>query len=275
LDGIHQPHFEGGFTVDGVNFRSIAEFLHHAEMERREVVRITADYPDLSVEDAYQVQKELVAIKRRQGHRIIGPKMGLTSQAKMKQMNVDEPIYGYIFDYMVVPDGGTVKMQELIHPKVEAEIAFILGRDLEGPGMTGAQVLAATEYVMPALEIIDSRYENFRFTLPDVIADNASSSRVVFGTRLTRPHHLELDLVGVTLSINGEIKDLAASAAVVGHPANSVAMLASMLAKKGEKLKAGDIILTGGVTGAVMLAVGDTVSAKFDGLGEVGFQVTE
>jgi 2-oxo-3-hexenedioate decarboxylase len=261
--------------MGAVNYQSTAEFLHRAETEKNEVLRITADHPDMTVEDAYKVQEELVSIKLKQGHRIIGPKMGLTSQAKMKQMNVEEPIYGYIFDYMMVPDGGSILMQELIHPKVEAEIAFVLGKDIEGPGITGAQVLAATEYVVPALEIIDSRYENFKFTLPDVIADNASSSRVVIGNRLTNPLQLELDLVGVTLSINGEIKDLGAGAAVLGHPANSVAMLANMLARQGEKLKAGDVILTGGVTGAVMLSVGDTVSAKLDGLGEVSFKVAE
>jgi 2-oxo-3-hexenedioate decarboxylase len=258
-----------------VNYRSTAEFLHRAETEKREVLRITADYPDMTVEDAYRIQEELVMIKLRQGHRIIGPKMGLTSQAKMKQMGVEEPIYGYVFDYMLVPDGGEIKMHELIHPKVEAEIAFVIGKDIEGPGITGAQVLAATDYVVPAVEIIDSRYENFKFTLTDVIADNTSSSRFVLGNRLIKPENLELDLVGVTLSINGEIKDLGASAAVVGHPANSVAMLANMLARKGDKVKAGDIILTGGVTGAVMLAVGDTVSAKLDGLGEVGFKVVQ
>ncbi|MDM5196765.1 fumarylacetoacetate hydrolase family protein [Fictibacillus enclensis] len=258
-----------------VNYQSTAEFLHRAETEKKDVFRITADYPDMTIDDAYKIQEKLVAIKLGQGHRVIGPKMGLTSQAKMKQMNVEEPIYGYIFDYMVVPEGGALSMQELIHPKVEAEIAFVLGKDIEGPGMTGAQVLAATEYVVPALEIIDSRYENFKFTLPDVIADNASSSRVVIGNRVTDPAGLELDLVGVTLSINGEIKDFGAGAAVVGHPANSIAMLANMLARKGEKLKAGDVILSGAVTGAVMLSVGDTVSAKLDGLGEVSFKVIE
>lgn len=258
-----------------INYQSTAQFLHEAEVENRDVVRITEEYPDLTVEDAYKIQKELVAIKLREGRRIIGPKMGLTSQAKMKQMNVEEPIYGYIFDYMIVPDGGSIKISEFIHPKVEAEIAFVLGKDIEGPGITGANVLAATEYVLPALEIIDSRYENFKFTLPDVIADNASSSGVVFGNRITTPNKLDLDLVGVTLSINGEIKDLGAGAAVLGHPANSVAMLANMLAKNGEKLKEGDVILTGGVTGALMLSAGDTVSAKLDGLGEVTFKVAE
>lgn len=261
--------------MSGLNYKSTAEFLHLAEVEKREVVRITADYPDMTVEEAYRVQEELVGIKLEQGHRIVGPKMGLTSQAKMKQMGVEDPIYGYVFDYMLIPDGGTLSMSDVIHPKVEVEIAFVMGKDVEGPGITAAQILAATEYVIPALEIIDSRYENFKFTLPDVIADNASTSRVVFGNRMVRPDQLELDLVGATLSINGEIKDLGAGAAVVGHPANSLAMLANMLAKKGEKIKAGDVIMSGGITGAIMLNVGDTVSAKLDGLGEIGFKVSE
>ncbi|WP_240421280.1 2-keto-4-pentenoate hydratase [Paenibacillus periandrae] len=260
--------------MDKVIIKDLARFLADAEVEKREVLKITNDHPELTVEKAYEIQEQLVQLKLEEGYQIVGPKMGFTSQAKMKQMNVNEPIYGYIFDYMVV-NGQEISMQDFIHPKVEAEVAFILGKDIEGPGMTGAQVLAATEYVVPALEIIDSRYENFNFTLPDVIADNASSSKVVFGSRIKRPDELELDLLGVTLSINGQIKDLGAGAAVVGHPANSVAMLANMLARKGLKLKAGQIILTGGITGAVVLNVGDSVSAKFDGFGTVDFQVKE
>jgi 2-oxo-3-hexenedioate decarboxylase len=256
-------------------FQEIAEFLHKAELNKQEVIRITEDYPDLSVEDGYRIQEELVKIKCSSGHRIVGPKMGLTSQAKMKQMNVVEPIYGYIFDYMQVPNGGTISLSELIHPKVEAEIAFVMGTDLQGPGVTIEQVLEATAYVLPALEIIDSRYKDFTFTLPDVIADNASSSRVVFGDRVTRPDGLELDLAGVTLSINGELKDQAAGAAVLGHPAEAIAMLANMLARRGQSVKAGDIILSGGVTAAVMLSPGDFVSAKVDGLGTVQFTLEE
>jgi 2-oxo-3-hexenedioate decarboxylase len=260
--------------MEKINYKSIAEFLHKAEIEKKEVIRITAEHQDLTVEEGYRIQEQLVGIKLEQGHRIIGPKMGLTSLAKMKQMNVEEPIYGYVFDYMV-ENGGEISIGKYIHPKVEAEIAFVLEKDIEGPGVTGAQVLAATEYVVPALEIIDSRYENFQFTLPDVVADNASSSGVVLGSTLRRPNELELDLVGVTLWINGELKDLGAGAAVLGHPANSVAMLANMLSRRGLKLKAGEVILTGGVTGAHMFSVGDHVLAKLDGLGTVGFSVIE
>jgi 2-oxo-3-hexenedioate decarboxylase len=257
-------------------YNEIAKYLVSAEVDRREVAKVTSNLkPDLTVEEAYLVQQEIVTIKLNEGKRIIGPKMGLTSLAKMKQMGVEEPIYGYVFDYMLIENGGKARLSDQIHPKVEAEIAFVMGEDLEGPGVTGAQVLAKTEYVLPALEIIDSRYENFNFTLPDVIADNASTSRVVFGTSLKKPDQFELDLVGATLSINGEIKELGAGAAVLGHPVHSVAMLANMLARKGEKVRKGDVILTGGITGAVRLNYGDIVSGKFDGLGEVTFTVTD
>jgi 2-oxo-3-hexenedioate decarboxylase len=263
---------EGTGLLTDQNYKSLAQKLVDAEVNKQEVIRLTAEYNELTVEDAYRIQDELVAIKAEQGHHVFATKMGFTSLAKMKQMNVNEPIYGYIFDYMAV-DRGELSLSELIHPKVEAEIAFILGKNIEGPGITGAQVLAATEYVVPALEIIDSRYQNFQFTLPDVIADNTSSSRVFIGSQLKKPDELDLDVIGVTLSINGELKDLGAGAAVLGHPANSVAMLANMLSRRGRKLKAGQLILTGGITGAHQLIAGDVVSAKYDGLGSIDFKV--
>ncbi|SDM78395.1 2-oxo-3-hexenedioate decarboxylase [Psychrobacillus sp. OK028] len=254
--------------------KELADYTHNAEKEKREIIKITAElYPELSIEDAYMVQEELVKQKLEEGSKIIGPKMGITSEAKMKQMNVDNPIYGYIFDYMVVNEGESISIDDYIHPKVEPEIGFVLSRDLEGPGVTALDVLRATEYVFPAMEIIDSRYENFNFTLPDVIADNTSAAGAVFGTSLKRPDAVELDVVGVTLSINGEIQALGAGAAVLGHPANSVARLANMLSEKGEKVKAGQPILTGGLTAAVPLSPGDFVNAKYGGLGDVSFFV--
>lgn len=258
-----------------IDYGMLANELQRAEQEKRELVRLTAKYPEMTVEDAYAIQERLVDMKRKDGYRIIGPKMGLTSAAKMAQMGVNEPIYGYVFDYMVVPNGGAVAMSGLIHPKVEAEIAFILKQDVKGPGVTGEHILNATEYIVPALEIIDSRYANFHFTLPDVIADNASSSRVVFGSRLVPPSSLELDVLGVSLSINGEVKAFGAGAAVLGHPANAIAMLANMLARKGESLKAGDVILAGAMTEAIRFAAGDAVLALFDQLGTVLFRATE
>jgi 2-oxo-3-hexenedioate decarboxylase len=257
----------------GIDIKKIAQLLDTAEKEKRAVKRITANCPELTVEEAYRIQDELEAIKRAQGHRVIARKMGLTSQAKMKQMNVEEPIHGLLFDYMLIDDGGVLVFEELIHPRVEAEIAFILGEDLEGPAVTGAQVLKATKYVLPALEFVDSRYENFKFTLADVVADNTSSSRFVLGSKWTSPEGLDLDLIGVTLYINGEIRGMGAGAAVLGHPANSVAMLANMLARKGKKLRAGEVVLTGGITEAIKVEPGNVVTAKMDQLGTVSVMV--
>jgi 2-oxo-3-hexenedioate decarboxylase len=262
--------------MDTNQIKELANYVHNAEKEKQEIIKITTDlYPELSIDEAYLVQEELIRQKLEEGHKIIGPKMGITSEAKMKQMNVDDPIYGYVFDNMVVEEGDSISISDYIHPKVEPEIGFILERDLEGPGITSLDVLRATEYVFPAIEIIDSRYENFNFTLPDVIADNTSAAGAVFGTYLRKPEELELDVVGVTLSINGEIRSLGAGAAVLGHPAKSVARLANMLSKKGEKIKAGQPILTGGITSAVRLSPGDFVNVKYGGLGDVSFFVKE
>ncbi|MEH7177799.1 2-keto-4-pentenoate hydratase [Neobacillus vireti] len=255
-------------------YKKIADYLVAAEVEKREVVKVTKVIkPDLTVEEAYSVQNLLVQTKLDEGHKIIGPKMGLTSKAKWDQMGVSEPIYGYVFDYMLIDDGGVLPFSDLIHPKVEAEIAFLIGEDIEGPGITAEQVLAKTQYILPALEIIDSRYENFNFTLPDVVADNASTSRVVFGNAHSKPNEFALELIGATLSINGQIKEHGTGAAVLGHPANAIAELANMLARKGDKIRKREIILSGAITSAVMLEVGDSVSGKFDGLGEVTFFV--
>ncbi|WP_053363359.1 fumarylacetoacetate hydrolase family protein [Bacillus sp. FJAT-27251] len=252
----------------------LADYVHDAEKEKREVRKITAElYPQLTIEESYLIQEELVRRKLEEGHKIAGPKMGITSEAKMKQMNVEDPIYGFVFDYMVVEAGEAIAVSDYIHPKVEPEIGFILSRDLEGPDVTALDVLQATEYVFPALEIIDSRYENFNFTLPDVIADNTSAAGAIFGMTLKRPETLELDEVEVNLEVNGQIRASGAGAAVLGHPANSVARLANMLWKKGGKVKAGQPILTGGMTAAVPLTPGDYVTAKYSGLGEVAFIV--
>lgn len=262
--------------MDKALIEKLANYTHQAEKEKREIKKITAElYPELTIDEAYLVQEEIVRQKLAEGHTIVGPKMGITSEAKMKQMNVDNPIYGYVFDYMVVEEGEPVRFSDYIHPKIEPEIGFVLGKDLEGPGVTAFDVLLATEYVFPAIEIIDSRYENFNFTLPDVIADNTSAAGAIYGTQLCSPGDLELDVVGVTVSVNGEIKALGAGAAVLGHPANSVARLANLLSKKGEKVKAGQPILTGGITAAVAIEPGDYVEVKFGGMGEISFSVKE
>ena len=252
----------------------IATYLLDAELEKKEVEKVTsAIKPDLTIEEGYIIQQEIVSRKLAQNYKMVGPKMGLTSKAKLVQMGIDEPIYGYVFDYMVIPNGGKVSLQQQIHPRVEAEIAFVMGEDVEGEHVTKEDVLKSTQYVIPALEIIDSRYENFNFTLPDVIADNASTSRVVFGTTVKKPEEVNLETLGAVLRINDEIKDLGAGAAVLGHPAEAIAMLAKMLAKKGGKIRKGDVILSGAITSAVFIELGDVVSGRFEDLGEVHFSV--
>jgi 2-oxo-3-hexenedioate decarboxylase len=257
-----------------IDYKELAEYLIKAENDHHSVSCLTEKISDFNIPMGYRVQDELIKLKKDQGYELIAYKMGLTSQAKMKQMNIQEPIYGAIFDYMLTPDKGEIVMDELIHPKVEAEIAVILNEDIEGPNVTGEQVLTKIKWIFPALEIIDSRYENFAFNLPDVIADNSSSSRVVFGSQMFLPHDFEMDRIGVTLSINGEVKSKGISAAVLGNPVNSVAMLANMLYTDGKgKLPKNTIILTGGITEAIVLTKEDHVKSTYEGMGDVFFQV--
>lgn len=162
-----------------LDYRDLAEFLINAEKQKQAVSCISDNHANFNLEMGYKVQQELQKIKIDSGHKVTAYKMGLTSEAKVKQMNIDVPIYGYIFEYMNVPDKTKLLFEDFIHPKVEAEVAFIVGEDIEGPDVTGDQVLKKTKWIQPALEIIDSRYENFRFQLPDVIADNTPASRVI------------------------------------------------------------------------------------------------
>lgn len=253
-----------------LNKKTIDELAIHcekAEVEAFEITKITDDYPEMTYEDAYDIQWKARANKEAKGHKIVGMKMGLTSQAKMKQMGVPNPCYGYLADYFAYGDGAEIKIDELIHPKVEAEIAFVLKDDLQGPGCHIGDVLAATDFVMPAVEIIDSRYKDFKFDLKSVIADNSSSSRYVTGGRMRDVKDLDLKTLGVVMEINGEVVQLGAGAAVLGHPATAIAMLANMMAERGESLKAGEYILSGAITAATTVNKGDNVTVKFQDLG--------
>lgn len=250
----------------------LAEHLENAELQAFDVTKITDDYPDMDWEDAYDIQYEIRRRKEARGHQTIGLKMGLTSYAKMKQMGVDVPVYAFLSDYFSVPDGGEINMAALIHPKVEAEIAIITNQPLHGPGCTVAQVLAATEAVVPAVEVIDSRYRDFKFDLKSVVADNASSARFVTGGRLKRADQVDMKTLGVVMEINGRVVATGAGAAVLGHPAASVAMLANMLAERGEHIPAGTFIMTGGITAAVEVKAGDSVRVRYQDLGEVSIR---
>ncbi len=258
--------------LDQTTIAQLAEYLENAELNARDVTKITDEYPDMDWDDAYAIQYEIRRRKEARGQRVAGLKAGLTSRAKMKQMGVETPVFGFVFDYMSCPDGGEIKTSELIHPKVEAEICFVTKAPLRGPGCHVGAVLAATDFVIPAVEIIDSRYRDFKFDLKSVIADNTSSSRFVVGGRMCDPAELDLRTLGVVLEKNGEVVSMAAGAAVLGHPAIPVAMLANQLAQRGEEIPAGTFIMTGGVTEAIAVQAGDHVMARFQDLGSVSMR---
>jgi 2-keto-4-pentenoate hydratase len=230
---------------------------------------LTAAIAELTAADAYAIQLAGIDARKREGRRVVGKKIGLTSQAMQRMLNVDQPDYGHILEDMIVEDGGEFPVRNLIQPKIEPEIAFILDRDLKGPGVTAVQVLAATRFVLPALEIIDSRIEGWKIKLCDTIADNASSARVVLGGTPRRVDQLDLKLIGMVLEKNGRVAQTGAGAAVLGHPANAVAWLANAIAQYGVTLQAGEVVMPGAISAAVDVAAGDLLRASFDGLGTV------
>ncbi len=259
-------------SLDPKIITELAEHLENARLGARPVPQVSIAYPHIDVEDGYAIQHEIRRRKVGRGARIVGMKAGVTSRAKMKQVGIDTPSYGFLTDDFAVSDGGEVVTSELIHPRVEPEFAFVLKRDLEGPGCHVGAVLAATDFVMPALEIIDSRYENFKFDLASVIADNSSSARFVLGGRCRSVDELDLATTGLVMEKNGEPVAFGAGAAVLNHPAAAVALIANLLARRDEKLRAGDIVMTGGVTEAVPVKAGDHVRLRVQDLGSVSIR---
>jgi 2-oxo-3-hexenedioate decarboxylase len=256
-------------SLSAIRVNELARYLEQAEMSRSPVAKVTELEPNLDWLDAYDIQWALRRQKLERGTRLAGLKMGLTSRAKMLQMGVETPIYGFLADYFSVASDGAIPVADLIHPRVEAEIAFVTRRALEGPGCTIADALAATDFVVAAIEVIDSRYENFKFDLKSVIADNASSARFVVGVRAGNVRELDLPNLGVVLEKNGEGVAFGAGAAVLGHPAQSLASLANLLAERNEGIPAGMFVMTGGITEAIAVKQGDHVAAHIQGLGSV------
>jgi 2-keto-4-pentenoate hydratase len=246
-----------------------AQGLYKAEREKTTLRPLTERYPEIEPQEAYQIQLALIEMKKAGGAKVVGKKIGLTSKAMQKMLNVDQPDYGHILDGMVLQDAATFSVRELIQPKIEPEIAFIMDRTLKGPGITPLQVLGATRFVVPALEIIDSRIEGWKIRLCDTIADNASSARVVLGGSPKRIDQVNLKLVGMILEKNGEIIQTGAGGAVLGHPAAAVAWLANAVGQFGVSLEAGEIIMPGALCAAADVSAGDLLQASFDGLGTV------
>lgn len=258
--------------LDKTTIAALAEHLENAELKAFDVTKITDDHPDMDWDDAYAIQDEIRRRKEARGMKTAGLKAGLTSFAKMKQMGVETPVFGFVSDYMARPDGGEIKTSELIHPKVEAEICVVTKTALKGPGCHIGTVMSAIDFVLPAVEIIDSRYRDFKFDLKSVIADNTSAARYVAGGRPRQLDELDLRTLGVVLEKNGQVVAMAAGAAVLGHPLTAVAMLANHLGARGQEIPAGTFIMTGGVTEAIAVAAGDNVSVRFQDLGTVSMR---
>ena len=250
--------------------QSIAKELRTAEEQRTAVAPVAGRFGELTVGDAYAVQLANIETRLGAGDRVVGRKIGLTSLAMQTQLGVDQPDYGHLLASMAVPNGGAVTTAELIAPRIELEIAFLLGRGLEGPGVTTADALAATEAVFPSLEIIDSRIADWKIGLVDTVADNASSGRFVMPSRLTPVRNLDLRLLGGIMEINGMLTSWSCGAAALGDPAACVAWLANALAPYGGRLEAGEIVLSGALDKSVPVKAGDVVRADFDRLGSAG-----
>lgn len=230
---------------------------------------LTDDTP-FDIGDGYAIQAALVAKQVAAGDRVIGAKLGLTSKAKQKTMGIDEPAYGVVLASTLLPSEEAVDLGRFIHPRVEPEIVFRMGASLAGPGVGIPDVLAATESIGCGFEVIDSRYANFKFTLPDVVADNTSAAGVVLGPTWVAPSSIpDLALVGVLLEADGVQVATAAGAAILGHPAGAVAVLANWLGARGLALEPGWLVMSGGMTDAVPLAAGHSVTATFAYLGSL------
>jgi 2-oxo-hept-3-ene-1,7-dioate hydratase len=255
-----------------------AQSLYHAERERRQIRQLHLSHPEMDIEDAYAIQHELVRLKLESGRKIIGRKVGLTSKAMQSSVGISEPDYGALLDDMVFKDGFDVPTDRFIEPRVEVELAFVLGRRLQGPHCTLFDVLSATDYIVPAIEIIDSRLQRTdpqtgsTRTIVDSISDNAANAGIVLGGRPIKPLDCDLRWVAGVLYRNGSIEETGVASGVLNHPANGVAWLANKLHKYDIALEPSEVILSGSFTRAIFGHRGDTIHADYGPLGSVAFR---
>lgn len=250
-----------------------ANILFEAEKKAQPLRRFTATDESFSLANGYSVQQDLLKAHLSDGAIVTGRKMGMTSRAKMQQMGIAAPIHGFLTNRMEVVDGGTLSLKNRIHAKVEPEIAFVTAKDLSGE-VSLSEALSAIQGVLGALEIIDSRFIDYDFQLPDVVADNCSSSGYVRGQKILKPVQIsDLSNLGIVLELNGRPVHFGSSAAILGHPARSLVELVKLLHAQGEILPAGSLVLAGGATAAVTLSPGDHVRAVFQELGSAEFRV--
>jgi 2-oxo-hept-3-ene-1,7-dioate hydratase len=247
------------------------DILEKAFKERKQATQLSTTWPDITIEDAYGISTLWAKRRMAAGAKLIGHKVGLTSKAMQRSSKIDEPDFGYLFDDMIVPDGGKVKHENYCLPRVEIELAFVLGKRLMGPGVQLTDVMAATEYVVPALELVDARLQDPR-KIFDTVSDNAAAAGIVMGGRPIRPFDVDLRWVGGIMYVNGEIEETGVAAGVLGHPAMGVAWLANRLGTLGTAMEPGHIVLAGSFTRVVFPKKGDTLHADFGQLGAISVQ---
>lgn len=248
---------------------------HQAEKDRQQITATTLEHPNMTIEDAYAIQNAWKELKLKEGRTIIGHKIGLTSKVMQRVMNISESDFGFLLDDMVFEDGSTIPTSNFLDPRIEVELAFLLKKDLKGPTISIFDVLNATDYVVPALELIAARSfridpnTGYKRNVRDTISDNAANGGIIMGGRAMKPTAIDLRWVGALLYKNGVIEESGVAAAVLNHPANGIAWLANKYANFGLSLKAGEVILSGSFTGAVKVKKGDTIHADFKDMGSI------
>lgn len=258
-------------TLSSADRTKAVQILLDAERTKKQATQLSVTFPGITIEDSYAISTAVAQHRIQLGAKLIGHKVGLTSKAMQASSQINEPDYGHLFDYMMIPDGGKVQHADYCVPRVEIELAFVLGKPLKGPGVGLLDVLRATEYVIPAMEIVDARIVNPR-KIFDTVADNGAAAGIVCGGRPITPGEVDLRWVGGILYRNSEIEETGLAAGVLGHPALGVAWLANRLGRNGVALEAGHLVLAGSFTRVVFAQKGDTLHADFGPLGGVAVQ---
>jgi len=251
--------------------KKAVEILLTAEQERKPAVQLSKTWPDIQIEDSYAISSMVTEHKIKNGAKLIGHKIGLTSKAMQQSSQIDEPDYGHLLDYMLLNDGAKVPHANYCVPRVEPELTFILKEPLKGPGVGLVDVMRATEWVVPSIEIIDARVQNPR-KIFDTVADNGAAAGIVLGGRPVRPTDVDLRWVGAVFYRNSEIEETGIAAGVLGHPAMAIAWLANKVGRFGTVLEPGHLMLSGSFTRPVWADKGDTLHADFGPLGSVAVQ---
>ena len=248
-----------------------ADILIKAEKEHKQATQLSTTWPGITIDDSYAISREVARRRMAAGARLIGHKVGLTSKAMQRSSQIDEPDYGHLFDDMMIADGAKIPHDKYCRPRVEIELAFIMGKPLRGPGVGLPEVLRATEYVIPAIEIVDARLMDPR-KIVDTVADNGAAAGIVTGGRPVGPLDVDLRWVGGIMYKNSEIEETGVAAGVLGHPALGVAWLANKLGAHDVTLEPGHLVLAGSFTRVVHAAKGDTLHADFGALGAIAVQ---